>query len=535
MLYIGTIVQKNRIPKMNLKTKLTSAFSIITLLIVIVGMVCIYTTTIINQSFGNVINESIPKLEVLRQIKQTVSRIQMEALSIGLINIEIFHHVREISAEYYGNEKVNNFKEQVEEEIEEFHTLEQDILDLLNEYKELTTTSEEFSISGRLADAVNLLGKNNHDFIEMSLEKEESNLLEKKEILEESENLVYSTIEEAIEIATKEVSKNQAIADMRANQAFIINSTVVVLAFFLTWLFGFIVIRSIIIPINRLQLFAQGLAKGDWKQIDFPTQQDELGKLALVFNEMAKQLRFAFNTLETRNTTLVKLNQEKNEFLGIVAHDLKNPLFAILGLSEEILESFDNLSKEEVIEYTKIIQDSSHKMFQLIVNLLDVNAIESGKINITLEEVDLFPITQQLVKEYLERANNKNIQLHFNPNEEHFVILADKGTVHQILDNLISNAIKYSPHGKNVHIRLKHSQNIVKCEVQDEGLGLSPEDQEKLFLKFSRLTPKPTGDEHSTGLGLFSVKKLTEMMNGKVSCKSELNKGSVFTVEFNGI
>ncbi len=518
---------------MNLKTKLTSAFSIITLLIVIVGMVCIYTTTTINYSFGNVIDGSIPKLEILYQIKQTASRIEMEALSIGLINIKVSHHLKETATEPYKTESYSESKEQIEEETEEFHTSEQIIANFLNKYKELVANSEESLIGERLVDSVNILKNSSYKFIEMDLEKEEPDFLEIKETLEEAENLVFSTIEQAIQIATKEVSENHAIAGMKTREAFIINSTVVVAAFFLTWLFGFIVVRSVIIPINRLQLFAQGLAKGDWKQMESPVQQDELGKLTLIFNEMAAQLRLAFNILETKNTALVKLNQEKNEFLGIVAHDLKNPLSAILGFSEEILESFDNLSKEELIEFNKVIQSSSHKMLQLIVNLLDVNAIESGKINITLEEVDLFPITQQLVKEYLERAKNKNIHLHFNPDEEHFVVLADKGSVYQVLDNLISNAIKYSPQGKNVHIRLKHSQNVVKCEVQDEGLGLSPEDQKKLFLKFSRLTPKPTGDEHSTGLGLFSVKKLMEMMNGKVSCKSELNKGSVFTVEFN--
>ena len=102
----------------------------------------------------------------------------------------------------------------------------------------------------------------------------------------------------------------------------------------------------------------------------------------------------------------------------------------------------------------------------------------------------------------------------------------------QVLENLVSNAVKYSPPGKNIFVRLQHSAEAVRCEVQDEGPGLSPEDQKKLFGKFARLSAKPTGGEHSTGLGLSIVKKMVEAMNGKVWCESELGKGATFIVEF---
>src|SRR6185503_1684557 len=102
----------------------------------------------------------------------------------------------------------------------------------------------------------------------------------------------------------------------------------------------------------------------------------------------------------------------------------------------------------------------------------------------------------------------------------------------QVLENLVSNAVKYSPPGKNIFVRLLHSVESVLYEVQDEGPGLSAEDQKKLFGKFARLGAKTTGGEHSTGLGLSIVKKMVEAMNGKVWCESELGSGATFIVEF---
>ncbi|HDN26864.1 MAG TPA: hybrid sensor histidine kinase/response regulator [Thioploca sp.] len=233
-----------------------------------------------------------------------------------------------------------------------------------------------------------------------------------------------------------------------------------------------------------------------------------------------------------RTAELVKLNQDKNEFLGIAAHDLRNPLSAIQGYAEEIIEYLDEMPQEEVIELTQKIALSSRQMSELLTNLLDVNAIESGKTYLSLQEHDMSPILQLLVNHYRERAKTKDIKLHFQPQENGYSAFIDKGTIQQVLDNLISNAVKYSPLSKNIYIRLTRRDNRVRCEIQDEGPGLSQADQQKLFGKFTRLTARPTGCEHSTGLGLFIVKRLAEAMNGKVWCESELGQGATFIVEF---
>lgn len=231
------------------------------------------------------------------------------------------------------------------------------------------------------------------------------------------------------------------------------------------------------------------------------------------------------------NEKLVRLNQEKNEFLGIASHDLKNPLSGILGLAEEIATNFNECTKEEVIEYAYMIQAGAKQMLNLVVNLLDVNAIESGQNKAILTYVDILPTLLELVKHHGEQAKVKNISLYLNTDQKVCMAFVDKDIIRQIFDNLLSNAIKYSPFDRQVFIRVYEKETRLCCEVQDEGPGISEEEQTKLFKKFTKLTPKPTGDEHSTGLGLFIVKKLLDSIHGEISCRSILGKGTTFTVE----
>jgi PAS domain S-box-containing protein len=259
-------------------------------------------------------------------------------------------------------------------------------------------------------------------------------------------------------------------------------------------------------------------------------KQAEADKIRLVQEREAKNAALRYNQeIESKNAELLKLNQEKNEFLGIAAHDLKNPLSTIQGFAELILS--DSISsKKEILEFVDHIEKSSHQMFDLITNLLDVNRIESGKLNIAPMNINILPTVSHLVKSYTERAKAKDITLHFEASEAEYLVFFDQSALHQVLDNLISNAVKYSHRGKNVFIRLSKNDKVVRCEIQDEGPGLSSEEQDKLFGKFTRLSPKPTGGENSTGLGLFIVKKLLETMKGKVWCESEDGKGATFII-----
>jgi signal transduction histidine kinase len=177
---------------------------------------------------------------------------------------------------------------------------------------------------------------------------------------------------------------------------------------------------------------------------------------------------------------------------------------------------------------------TTERMMQIINNLLDGNAIELGVFNFTIEKCDLTVFVEQIVADYAERAAIKRIQVQYTPPPDSTITaLGDRSALKSVLDNILSNAVKYSPHGKNVFVRVLTSVETAtaRVEVQDEGPGISEQDMAKLFGKFARLTARPTGGEHSTGLGLSIVKKMVEAMNGRVWCESEVGQGATFIVE----
>ncbi|MCK5717906.1 MAG: hybrid sensor histidine kinase/response regulator [Thiomargarita sp.] len=275
----------------------------------------------------------------------------------------------------------------------------------------------------------------------------------------------------------------------------------------------------------------KGFQLGAVDYITKPFQQYEV--LARIKTHLS--LRQLQKQLEVQNEQLIQLNQDKNEFLGIAAHDIKNPLGAIQSAAEVIEIDYDTMSKTDLLKRATNISNATRQLFTLIDNLLDINAIESGKSKISLSMIDMLTVLEPLVMRYRLQAKKKNIVIQFQASETQYPAFVDENTLTQILDNLISNAVKYSPYDKQVDIRISLQDNkSIRCEIQDNGLGISALEQEKLFQKFSKLTPRPTGGEHSTGLGLFIVKKLVDAMKGKVWCESEEGEGTTFFVEFLG-
>ncbi len=252
-----------------------------------------------------------------------------------------------------------------------------------------------------------------------------------------------------------------------------------------------------------------------------------------ILEAQSAEIERSNTVLQEKNAVLEQLDKEKNEFLGIVAHDLKNPLAQIILASSKSLRYFPKMNDAEKQEHLRRIERVARQMTEIIKNLLDVNALEQGGVSLNPQYININDVLQGILPGYRESAAAKNITLEFvNLSSEKIILHTDEQAMIQILDNLISNAIKYSPHGKTIVIRLQSSTEAVRVEIQDEGPGISEEDMKKLFGKFARLSARPTGGEHSTGLGLSIVKKMVEAMNGKVWCESELGNGATFIVEF---
>lgn len=234
--------------------------------------------------------------------------------------------------------------------------------------------------------------------------------------------------------------------------------------------------------------------------------------------------------VEQRTRQLSRINREKDEILALVAHDLKNPLSGIF-MAAEILSRYNNqVSPDVLYRQSSMILEASSRMERIITNLLDINALETGTIALAPQNVQLAGILGELLPQYVEKAAAKNITIQADV-ESTPSLYADKTAVGQILDNLISNAVKFSPYGSTVSLTARANGSSVLVAIQDEGPGFKEEDMAKLFTKFARLSAKPTGGEHSTGLGLSIVKKLTEAMSGNVRCRSTPGIGTTFIVE----
>jgi signal transduction histidine kinase len=235
------------------------------------------------------------------------------------------------------------------------------------------------------------------------------------------------------------------------------------------------------------------------------------------------------HALRRSNEELIDLNLEKNNLIGIVAHDLRSPLSQIKGLLTII--QLNCKLDEEPARYLGMIDTSIARLNDMILKILDVDAIESKQLNLNMETVSLSDLCNIVADRYGNEASRKNISISklITPA---VCAMVDKNYTEQVLENLLSNAIKFSPHKRNVCVTLRTQGNKAVCEIKDEGPGISEKDKKKLFGKYQKLSSKPTGNEISTGLGLSIVKKFVNAMDGEIWCESEEGKGACFIVAF---
>lgn len=237
--------------------------------------------------------------------------------------------------------------------------------------------------------------------------------------------------------------------------------------------------------------------------------------------------------LSINNEELKQVNRVKSELMGVVAHDLRNPLAVITGYTEFLREQIrENPDAEKPLQ---AISDSSDKIMKLITGLLENNAIEKGKLKMNLEECDLALLAEEIVGQTVFLAEKKGQQLSCKT-ETGCICLIDRMLIGQVFDNLVSNAIKFTPPGLEIRVKLekKSDQDGAVCfcfSVSDQGPGLTAEDKKMLFGRFQRLSARPTAGESSTGLGLSIIKELVELHQGRILVDSEPGRGATFSVE----
>jgi signal transduction histidine kinase len=243
-----------------------------------------------------------------------------------------------------------------------------------------------------------------------------------------------------------------------------------------------------------------------------------------------EQLQKKNEELNMANEKLSLANKEKDRFIGIASHDLQNPLVAINLLSTILLrEEISDPDKLREI-YGGILQ-ASVQMNDLIKNYLNVNRIETGSVILNVIPIDITQLIHQIISRYVEIGLRKQITIYFSPTKN-FILDTDRQCFSQIFENIISNAIKYTPRGKNIFVKIYSKGGFTNIQIEDEGVGIKKNELPLLYNKFQKLSSKPTDGEPSTGLGLNIVKFLVDQLKGMIKVKSTIGGGSIFTVSF---
>jgi signal transduction histidine kinase len=267
----------------------------------------------------------------------------------------------------------------------------------------------------------------------------------------------------------------------------------------------------------------------------------ETGELKQRLTQQRNELRLLQRQLARQNLELAAANAElrrldemKTTFVSVAAHELRTPLTSIKGYTEVLMDEDAGPLNSVQLKYLQIVERAADRLLHITNSLLDVTRIETGRMELVLQPTDLKGLVEAVVTEHRPQleAKAQRLELHVAP--ELPPALSDRTRAVQIIDNLLSNASKYTPRGGTITIRLAAADEagFVQVSVSDNGLGIAEEDQSKLFSRFFRAGSAAEAEAGGTGLGLFITRSLVEQHGGRVWFESELNKGSTFHVTF---
>lgn len=305
-------------------------------------------------------------------------------------------------------------------------------------------------------------------------------------------------------------------ADAVVNDLIYKNALVSILVFLFVVLLSVIFATLIVKPILSLEEGTQRVAKGEFDEEVRIRTGDELEELGAAFNEMMAGLK--------------QLDELKDEFVFVAAHELRTPVAAMKGYLSLVLDGVTGPIADKTKEFIQKVIASNQRLIQLVNDLLEVSRSEAGKLTIKVSQIDIVQPIKEVLGELQPLADKQSISLAYKPPPDTPKIMADAERIKEVVVNLVGNAIKYNNDGGWVKVSHEVKNGELITRVSDNGFGVSNDAQTKLFEKFYRVATDKTKDITGTGLGLFIVKEIIEKMNGKIWAFSEgENKGSVFS------
>lgn len=302
-------------------------------------------------------------------------------------------------------------------------------------------------------------------------------------------------------------------------------------------------------PIDALKRAAEHMSR---QEFDFPAQPmeaaQELEFLNDTFNQMVQAIRTHQAEMRELNASLeVKVQERtreleyqtmkaqlsdrlKSEFLSNMSHELRTPLTSILAWPDFIVQFYDR--RDDVLTGAREIKKTATHLLRLINDLLDLESIDAGRMRVDLSLVDALPLAREAIQHLSGFARQKQVDIADQLPERLPKLFIDSTRFKQVLINLLSNAIKFSPAGRAVILDAKVSESEVSFSICDKGVGIAPKDLPVLFERFRQVDGSLRRKFGGSGIGLYLVKRLSEMMKAKVTVRSQLNEGSSFSVAF---
>jgi signal transduction histidine kinase len=296
---------------------------------------------------------------------------------------------------------------------------------------------------------------------------------------------------------------------------------VVGLSVALAVILGYALARSVIGPIRRIEAQLAAIASGDFSEhVDVPNR-DELGSLASNLNRMNDELGRLYAQLETAS-------RHKSEFLANMSHELRTPLNAVIGFSEVLrAEMFGPLNATQR-QYVTDVLDAGQHLLSLINDILDLSKVEAGRMDLVISDVPVLETLESGLTMHRARADRDGIKLRLDVDPGVGTVHGDERRIRQVVFNLVSNAVKFTPAGGRVEVSARAHDGVVEIAVADSGIGISPDDQERIFEEFQQARLPNGGSIEGTGLGLALSKRFVELHGGRLWVQSELGSGTTF-------
>lgn len=308
----------------------------------------------------------------------------------------------------------------------------------------------------------------------------------------------------------------------------IIGATAV--GFFFAIVFGSILASRVTIPITEMREVCSALRKGKYDRKVKMIPRDEVGILATTLNRLGDELTHNMSQMREDTLRVKQLERVRQDFVANVSHEIKTPLTTIVGYAETLLDGAIE-DKAMCQRFVEKIDSSSKRLMALVQDIISLSQLESDEVNPNLQPVSWQPLVEQILPQFEDLALKRhlNIVTDFRA-DAHTMVLGDKEAMVQIIYNLVSNAIRYTPQGGDIQIVVNKVGGLGILEVIDTGIGISKKDLGRVFERFYRVDKARSRELGGTGLGLAIVKHLTSKMKGSIKVRSELGVGSVFTV-----